>query len=111
MIDLEKEREEFSNYNGRYPSNPKEDDGLTIWLKRAEIAQAEITELKQKLARYEDPDYVVVPRRPTADILHALDSGLYYDFADTTFDSHEAYKSMIEAVEKDDANPTTEKMK
>lgn len=124
------------------------------WLARAELAQAEITELKQKLAeseakqsmwrdeknhaikrwhditqdynekkqkhgemigkihamkkklaRYENPDFVLVPRVATKEMLNALDRGFYCDFYDntfTTFDAYEAHKYMIEAVSKSD---------
>lgn len=65
-------------------------------LNNPENPQVEMKELRKLIIG----THVLVPRIPTADILHALDSGLYYDFADTTFDANEAYKSMLEAVEK-----------
>lgn len=88
------------------------------WSKRAELAQSEINkereqateyyvdcehlkeeinDLKQKLARYENPDYVLVPREPTKEVVDVADSLLLFHAS-----TLESYKAMIEAVEKDD---------
>ena len=71
------------------------------WNKRAELAQAEITELKQKLARYENPDYVLVPREPTKEIVNHLEDSMAEIILKDDEDFIEAYKAMIEAMEKD----------
>lgn len=95
MIDLEKEKEEFIKvYTEIYGEHDQLWQG---WKARAELAQAEITELKQKLARYENPDYVLVPRNPEKSLIDLADSLLC--FPDVT--TLEAYKAIIEAVEKE----------
>lgn len=70
--------------------------------------KSEITELKQKLARYENPDYVLVPRRPSVLMLSILDKEIkeanirnaYTQDRSESIPSV-AYKAMIEAVEKE----------
>ena len=47
--------------------------------------------------------HVLVAKEPKKEIINALEKGFHYDFADTTFDSSEAYKAMIEEVEKENA--------
>ena len=95
MIDLEKEREAFIKvYTEIYGEHDQLWQG---WKKCAELAQDEITELKQKLARYENPNYVLVPRMPTKNM---LDAGFVDgDYGCSTL---QIYKAMIEAVEKED---------
>ena len=164
MIDLKKEREAFESMN---PSEmlkaieykvdsdsyqPKEpilslsvlqnavelNYGWLRWKKRAELAQAEINELKQKLAesevnknmwrdeknhaikrwndisrdynelkqklaRYENPDYVLVPKEPSEKLMQALEKGFSWgDDGDGEYNPIIGYKAMIEAVEKYD---------
>lgn len=67
----------------------------SYWLNFARAKQAEITELKQKLARYENPDYVLVPREPTKAMMDAGDEKQDYTWVYVD----EIYKAMIEAVE------------
>lgn len=52
----------------------------------------QITELKQRLARYENPDYVVVPCNPSDKSLKYISGNLD--------NARHIYKAMIEAVEK-----------
>lgn len=66
-----------------------------------DIAQ-ECEELKQKLARYENPDYVLVPRVPSDEMLNALYDALEVYYDDWSFNADLAYKGLIEAVENDD---------
>ena len=129
MINFDKEREAFEDAYShcdfikqvKYCGNHYETiNGLTInksakklavsiansswsaWQKRAELAQAEITELKQKLERLESGEFVLVPREPTFAMtesglmtLKKSESGYYIGSVEHIF------KAMIEAVEKD----------
>lgn len=56
--------------------------------------------LKKKLARYENPDYVLVPRKPTNAMIgsgqRSGDDFLYH------YQVSNVWVAMIEAVEKDD---------
>lgn len=121
MIDLEKERELFEKFFQGYSfildfcneKNQYKADithaVFTAWITRAELAQAEkaklqaqIAELQQKLARYENPDYVLVPRKPTEKMCEALSQHVCCYDGTAWLDSDEAYEAMIEAVENDD---------
>lgn len=100
MIDLEKEREEFIKvYTEIYGEHDQLWQG---WKKRAKLAQAEINELKQKLARYENPDYVLVPRTPNKKMLKEMESGYYFEQGWSHYFGEEAYDRMLKAVEKED---------
>ncbi len=111
MIDLVKEREAFEQWQYSMGSNTASINGAYVsertssewfaWNNRAELAQAEITELKQKLARYENPDYVLVPREPTKEIVNHLEDSMAEIILKDDEDFIEAYKAMIEAMEKD----------
>ena len=58
------------------------------------------TELKQKLARYENPDYVLVPRSPTREMcILGSKEHAGYDEVDTK----SIYKAMIEVMETKNA--------
>jgi hypothetical protein len=46
--------------------------------------------------------FVLVPREPTEEILKALDTGFEFDYSESYFNSHTAYKTMIEAQEQND---------
>lgn len=59
----------------------------------------EIESLKQKLARYENPDYVLVPKVPSDKMLTAIYDALEVYYDDWSFDADRAYKGLIEAVE------------
>ncbi len=107
MIDFDKEREAFEAWQDSIGSNIAK-RGLEYvndrtasewfsWRNRAALAQAEINELKQKLARYENPDYVLVPREPTKAMMDAGDEKQDYTWVYVD----EIYKAMIEAVEKE----------
>ena len=83
MINFDKEREAFEAWQDSIGSNIAK-RGLEYvndrtasewfsWRNRAALAQAEINELKQKLARYENPDYVLVPREPTKAMIEAVE--------------------------------------
>lgn len=125
MIDLGKEREDFEKENhilvktlefrknhifkqGEYIESSvgiNSDNALSVtlmwqsWICGAERAQDEITELKQKLASYEKPDYVLVPRMPTKNM---LDAGFVDgDYGCSTL---QIYKAMIEAVEEENVS-------
>ena len=69
---------------------------------RAEIAQAEeaklqaqITELQQKLTRYENPDYVLVPRNPSDESLKSISGNID--------NAKHIYNTIIETMENDNA--------
>ena len=113
MIDLVKEREAFEQWQYSMGSNTASINGAYVsertssewfaWNNRAELAQAEITELKQKLARYENPDYVLVPKEPSEKLMQALEKGFSWgDDGDGEYNPIIGYKAMIEAVEKGD---------
>lgn len=102
MIDLEKEREAFEAGKQSDPLAFSNYGDFVVWLKRAELAQAEITELKQKLARYENPDYVLVPRTPNKKMLKEMESGYYFEQGWSHYFGEEAYDRMLKAVEKED---------
>lgn len=63
MIDLEKEREAFEAGKQSDPLAFSNYGDFVVWLKRAELAQAEITELKQKLEKLESGEFVLVPKK------------------------------------------------
>ena len=146
MIDFEKEKEAFEihlNYmtdrvssapfymeNGSYMSSII-NSMWSIWKKRAELAQAEITELKQKVEKleienktmehnnvwlnkqyaeleskltdYENPNYVLVPRTPNKKMLKEMESGYYFEQGWSHYFGEEAYDRMLKAVEKQNA--------
>lgn len=96
MIDLEKEREEFIKvYTEIYGEHDQLWQG---WKKRAELAQAEITELKQKLEKLESGEFVLVPRNLSNELWEVM----WKEF-ELSESMHEAHKAMIEAVEKQNA--------
>lgn len=103
MIDLEKEREAFmimaKDQKANIENFSQAEDHFKTWCLRAELAQAEINDLKQKLARYENPDYVSVPRRPTNAMIGSGQSSddkfLYHYQVSSVWDA------MIEEWEKD----------
>lgn len=121
MIDIEKEREAFIKvYTEIYGEHDQLWQG---WKARAELAQAEINkerehyveyridtahledeinELKQKLARYENPDYVLVPRIPTDEMLVGARDWSYKKYGKPVGNdgANGCYKAMIKAVEK-----------
>lgn len=84
------------------------DSDFEIWQMCAEEKQAEINDLKQKLNeahksraswveyknKVENPEYVLVPRRPTDESLKSISGNID--------NARHIYKAMIEAVEKDD---------
>ena len=87
--------------NGRMALNPYVFDFAEKLLDKK---QAEINDLKQKLACYENPDYVLVPRKSNAKLLNALEKGFAWgDDGDGEYNPIIGYKAMIEAVEKDHA--------
>lgn len=43
------------------------------WNKASELAQNEACQLKKQLARYQDPNYVLVPRKPTSNTPNNVD--------------------------------------
>lgn len=64
--------------------------------------------LEKKLARYENPDYVLVPRRPSILMLSILDKAIKEANTRNAYTQDRlesipsvAYKAMIEAVEKE----------
>lgn len=78
MIDLEKEREAFEDQwkkNGYFHFNLERKNGeeryshrhvnfsFKFWCQRAELAQAEINKLKQKLEKFESGEFVLVPKQ------------------------------------------------
>lgn len=92
------------------------------WVERAVLAQEEINKLKKeeikykekygkligkihalesKLTDYENPNYVLVPRRPTNEIRKALESGFEFAHSESNYDAWSGYKAMIEAVEEE----------
>ena len=88
----------------KQPDQVPTDDEIYVveaWKKRAELAQAEINELKQKLARYENPDYVLVPRTPNKKMLKEMESGYYFEQGWSHYFGEEAYERMLKAVEKE----------
>lgn len=98
MTDLEKRIESamelYCNNKGAMHVPPRDTDidvVLSDCLK-------EINELKQKLARYENPDYVLVPREPTKAMMDAGDEKQDYTWVYVD----EIYKAMIEALEIED---------
>ncbi|ESK40295.1 hypothetical protein P256_00742 [Acinetobacter nectaris CIP 110549] len=108
MIDLEEEKQLMINAmreSGVIEINTncrQFHEHLKTWCKRAELAQAEITELKQKLEKLEDGEFVLVPKVPTFAMtesglmtLKKNESGYYIGSV------QHIYKAMIEAVEKD----------
>ena len=102
MIDLEKEKEAYAKYNHGYAMSPDECAEEAGWIARAELAQDEISELKQKLARYENPDYVLVPRNSNnhiEDIMNEIiwDKGGFQIHRES---NKIVYEAIIEAVEK-----------
>lgn len=118
MIDLEKEKQEqelfkqkMLNEHSDYENEEEfekdkhgdffwigTDSDFTIWQMCAEEKQAEINDLKQKLAHYENPDYVLLPRSPNELMINTYrDSSLSPVSTLSVF----GYKAMIEAVEKD----------
>ena len=127
MIDLEKEREAFMRMSKDQKANIENisqvEEHFKTWCLRAELAQAEInkereqateyyaeceylkaeiTELKQKLARYENPDYVLVPRIPTDEMLVGARDWSYKKYGKPVGNdgANGCYKAMIKAVEK-----------
>lgn len=116
MVDLEKENKLFAEYNMREPHSPDEECELVGWIARAELADAEefkykslngeligkLHALQKKLARYENPDYVLVPKVPCDKMLTALYDALEVYYDDWSFNADLAYKGLIEAVENDD---------
>ena len=93
MVDLDKERELFIKvYTEIYGEHDQLWQG---WKERAKLAQSEINELKQKLARYENPDYVLVPRNLSNELWEVM----WKEF-ELSESMHEAHKAMIEAVER-----------
>lgn len=124
MIDLEKERESFEEWalnfeldikvvdfsgsikckdaNGEQVEFCYNDAETELawysWKRRAELAQAEINELKQKLARYKNPDYVLVPREPTEKMIWFGESGIAVC---QKIKAKDVYKDMLEAVENE----------
>lgn len=105
MIDLEKERKSFektcTKHGANIGNNMHTEDNFKTWCLRAKLAQAEIIELKQKLARYENPDCVLVPRKPTKEIVNHLEYSMAEKILKDDEDFIELYKAMIKAVEKD----------
>lgn len=105
-LNYDKEREAFeSNGIAKEYGVIRMNAGWSAWQRRAEIAQAEekklqdkITELQQKLAQYENPDYVLVPRNPTNAMISAgqdnEDRQLYH------YEVSSVWGKMIEEVEK-----------
>lgn len=66
--------------------------------------------LKEKLALYENPDYVLVPREPSEEFLNALKEIYLYvydnysgesSYSLTESEAKDTYRAMIEAVEKE----------
>lgn len=108
MIDLEKEKKLARAWHDKCYGDidfifNADEYVVSAWAERAELAQAEeaklqaqIAELQQKLARYENPDYVLVPRKPTDEM---IDAGLA-SFCDPD-ELDVVYQAMIEAVEND----------
>ncbi|MCF9035305.1 hypothetical protein [Acinetobacter nectaris] len=114
MIDLEKELNNFEYFCNdfghvnlakdktyRY-KNRQTQIMWTHWKARAKLAQAEITELKQKLEKLESGEFVLVPKVPTFAMtesglmtLKKNESGYYIGSV------QHIYKAMIESVEKD----------
>lgn len=113
MIDFEKERESFEAWQDSIGSNIAK-RGLEYvndrtasewfsWRNRAALAQTEINELKQKLARYENPDYVLVPRAPNKKMLKEMESSYYFEQGWSHYFGEEAHERMLKAVEKENA--------
>lgn len=107
--EINKEREHYTEY---HIDTAHLKDEITE-LKKEEIKYKEkhgqligkIHVLEKKLARYENPDYVLVPREPTAGMLEALDRHDNFYDCPAWLDSDDAYIAMIEAMEKDNAIP------
>lgn len=108
-LNCDKEREVFEVVVKKHGADIKDEvntpEHFKTWCFRAEIAQAEeaklqaqITELQQKLANYENPDYVLVPRNPTNAMIGAgqdsEDRQLYH------YEVSSVWGKMIEEVEK-----------
>lgn len=111
----DKEREEFENWvrdvapHVQCQLHEKDDFGdyeklsmswaFFTWRSK----QAQINELQQKLAKYENPDYVLVPRKPSKEIAEKMREIIWEHGG---FQIHEefnkiVYTAMIEAVEND----------
>ena len=106
MIDFEKERESFEAWQDSIGSNIAK-RGLEYvndrtasewfsWRNRAALAQAEITELKQKLEKLESGEFVLVPRELNGNIIEDM-----WSTFDKRPDMQLIHNAMIEAVEKD----------
>ncbi|MCF9034390.1 hypothetical protein [Acinetobacter nectaris] len=108
MIDLEKELNNFEYFCNdfghvnlakdktyRY-KNRQTQIMWTHWKARAKLAQAEITELKQKLEKLESGEFVLVPRNLSNELWEVM----WKEF-ELSESMHEAHKAMIESVEKD----------
>ena len=76
------------------------DDCRKEWHKSFMFKCEQLEYLKKKLARYENPDYVLVPRKPTNAMIgsgqRSGDDFLYH------YQVSNVWVAMIEAVEKDD---------
>lgn len=76
----------------------QEREQATEYFTDCEFMKTQITELQQKLAKYENPDYVLVPRNPTNAMIGAgqdsEDRQLYH------YEVSSVWGKMIEEVEK-----------
>lgn len=119
IIELEKDREALlamQKRNCKTTNKKTIEDNFKTWCKRTEVAQQEIShlrnanhhlaeinddmnktilQLREKLAKYEYDDYVVVPREPNNDMMEGAYHVLRYEEAC----SYDIYKAMIEAGE------------
>ena len=119
MIDLKKEHEVFAGHFGLPKSNenyPILQCGWLAWKIRAELAQAEIKDLKQQIAelhasrvswveysqKIENGEFVLVPREPAKEMFRVFyDAFNLANKGNTAQNFKVAYKAMIEVVEKD----------
>ncbi|MBF7687041.1 hypothetical protein [Acinetobacter rathckeae] len=122
MTDLKKEYGVFAEHFGL--PKPNEDNPILqcswlAWQKRAELAQAEINELKQKLEKLESGEFVLVPRELPGHIAESIinkgefleSDPIWFGIMDTEYYKERLkdkiyelslkHKSLIEAVEKD----------